>query len=196
MRLRRNIFIILIVCFGTLSFHAQEKKSRKKKAKKEVVTEVSANAGVVEGLNLGNKAPEIDMMDPAGQPVKLSSLKGKVVLIDFWASWCRPCRIENPKIVALQEKYKEQKFKNGTGFTVYSVSLDNNKDAWQTAIATDGLKWPSHVSDLAGWNNAAAAKYGVSAIPTNYLIDGDGIIIGKALKGNDLEKVIENNISK
>ncbi|MBP7808473.1 MAG: TlpA family protein disulfide reductase [Bacteroidia bacterium] len=179
-----------MLCVCTLSFSAQEKKSKRKKKKE--IAEAAQAVLVVEGLNLGNKAPEIEMMDPAGQAIKLSSLKGKIVLIDFWASWCRPCRLENPNVVAVHKKYKDQKLKNGNGFTIYSVSLDSNKDGWQNAIAADSLLWSSHVSDLLGWNNSAALKYGVQGIPTNYLIDGDGIIIGKALRGVDLEKALEN----
>jgi thiol-disulfide isomerase/thioredoxin len=173
----------------TLSLSAQKKKEVKEEKSAEIVTPV-------EGLNLGNKAPEIEMTDPSGKLIKLSSLKGKVVLIDFWASWCRPCRFENPHVVAAYNNYKDKKFNKGEGFTIYSVSLDQNKEAWKAAIIEDALAWPAHVSDLAGWNNSAAIKYGVAGIPTNYLINGDGIIIGKALRGADLEKALENIIAK
>lgn len=195
MKINKYNFLILVFCFVVVSLNAQEKKPKKHK-KEATLVEATPEALVVEGLNLGNKAPEIEMTDPSGQIIKLSSLKGKIVLIDFWASWCRPCRMENPAVVAAWTKYKDQKLKNGNGFTIYSVSLDQNKEAWQMGITTDGLVWPSHVSDLLGWNNTAAMKYGVGGIPTNFLIDGDGIIIGKVLRGGDLEKALENLLIK
>jgi thiol-disulfide isomerase/thioredoxin/soluble cytochrome b562 len=129
----------------------------------------------------GALAPEISMQDPSGKTRKLSDLKGKVVLIDFWASWCGPCRRENPNVVKLYDKYK------GDGFEVFSVSLDKTKEPWLKAIEQDQLKWENHVSDLAGWQNAAAGEYGVTSIPHTLLIDKEGVILGTGLRGGLLE---------
>jgi len=174
------------------------------KSKKET-TSTSANsevdkakvvdaANAIEGITLGNKAPEIMQAAPKGNVITLSSFKGKMVLIDFWASWCAPCRKENPVVVEAYNKYHLLNFKNGKGFEVLSVSLDQNAIAWEKAIEKDQLIWPYHVSDLQGWNNAAAQRYGVNSIPTNVLVDGNGIIIAKNLHGSDLEKALNAHI--
>lgn len=143
------------------------------------------------GLNLGNQAPELALKDPAGNVISLSSLQGKLVLIDFWASWCGPCRHENPSVVKAYATYRNKKFKGGDGFVVYSVSLDVNTEAWKKAIADDGLNWQYHVSDLLGWNSQAAAKYGISSIPANFLVNEKGIIINKSLRGDILLSTLE-----
>ncbi len=139
------------------------------------------------GINIGERAPELVFKSPGGEKIALTSLRGKMVLIDFWASWCSPCRVENPNLVKSYKKYKDKEFVNGSGFTVYGVSLDKNRESWVAAIAQDGLVWESHVSDLKGWQSVAAAQYGVFGIPMNFLIDGDGIIVGKGLRGEYLD---------
>ena len=156
----------------------------------------TTNVDAVVGLNLGNKAPEIALKTLNDSIIKLSSLKGKLVLIDFWASWCGPCRRENPTVVEAYTKFKNKKFKGGNGFTIYSVSLDMDKALWQKAIEKDNLTWPYHVSDLKRWDSEVVNKYAIQGIPTNVLINQNGIIIGKDLRGDalitSLEKLIIN----
>lgn len=142
------------------------------------------------GIEVGNKAPEIIEQSIDGSELKLSDLKGKYVLIDFWASWCGPCRRENPTVVNAYKKYKDKKFKGGEGFTVFSISLDRTKDAWVKAIKADKLDWAYHVSDLKYWQSKHAAIYRVRGIPANYLINGEGVIVAKNLRGPKLEAVL------
>ncbi|MCH2225442.1 MAG: TlpA family protein disulfide reductase [Crocinitomicaceae bacterium] len=143
----------------------------------------------------GAQAPDIELKSPKGKTVKLSKLKGKMVLIDFWASWCAPCRRENPNVVEAYDKYKKSKFKNGKGFEVFSVSLDKKSDAWQNAIDKDELTWKYHGLDVGG---IIAREYGVTSIPTAFLIDGDGKIIasGKEIRGLELHKVLDGQLEK
>jgi peroxiredoxin len=129
---------------------------------------------------VGSVATDFTQNDPDGKPVALSSFRGKYVLVDFWASWCRPCRQENPNVVDAYKKF------NGKNFTVLGVSLDRQKDAWVNAIQKDNLTW-THVSDLQFWDNAVAQMYRVQSIPFNFLVDPQGKIVAKNLRGEDLQ---------
>ncbi len=131
----------------------------------------------------GKAAPVFTMANTEGKMVKLSDFKGKYVLIDFWASWCGPCRKENPNVVAAYKKYHDK------GFEILGVSLDSNKEAWLKAIQADGLSW-NHVSDLKGWKNDAAALYGVKSVPASFLLDPQGKVVGKDLRGEALHQTL------
>ena len=140
--------------------------------------------------SVGAQAPDFELTDPNGKVIKLSELKGKVVLIDFWASWCGPCRRENPNVVEAYEKYNKKKFATGKGFEVFSVSLDRNEQAWKSAVLQDNLKWPYHALDQGG---LVASLYQVKSIPSGFLIDGKGKIVasGNQLRGLGLHIEIE-----
>jgi len=130
---------------------------------------------------IGKEAVDLKAKNPEGKEMALTDLKGKVVLIDFWASWCGPCRRENPNVVRAYKEYKNK------GFDVFSVSLDSNVDRWQKAIEKDGLVWDSHISDLKKWNSDLSKSYGVRSIPATFLIDKDGKIVAKNLRGRALD---------
>lgn len=150
--MKRSIFIILVL-FSSLTVDAQ--------------------------LKIGETAPEITLPNAADSIIKLSSLNGKVVLIDFWASWCAPCRAENPSVVKLYNRYREK------GFEVFGVSLDVKKNAWIKAIKQDKIKY-TQVIDNAGWNSKVAERYFVDQIPTNFLLDRSGKIVAINIEGMEL----------
>ncbi len=153
--------------------------------KSRLEQERSAN----ERLGTGKVAPNIALPNPEGDTVTLHSLRGQYVLLDFWASWCKPCRVENPNLVKAYKKYSDQ------GFEIYQVSLDKKKEAWTKAIKDDNLDWV-HVSDLEFWNSSAARAYNVQSIPANYLLNKEGEIIDKDLRGDALDKKLHDIFNK
>jgi thiol-disulfide isomerase/thioredoxin len=146
----------------------------------------------------GQDAPELAYENPEGKVISLKEInKKRIILIDFWASWCGPCRMASPALVAFNKKYAAKKYTNAKkGFSILSVSLDQKKEAWIAAIEKDKLDWPYHMSDLGGWNSKAAAEYGVSYVPQCILIDGNGKVIGTYNKVEDCEKDLNKLVKK
>ena len=159
---------ILILCLFSMSFKEKEKT----------------------GLREGDIAPEISLPTPRGDTLKLSSLRGHMVLVHFWASWCIPCRHDSKDLVKLYDKYKDKEFNTGHGFVILCVSLDEKKDEWVKAIEEDGLNWDYHVSDLKRWKSAAALQYRVGFVPDNFLIDGNGKILAQGNIMHNLKNFI------
>jgi len=177
-----GILIAISACSGKKSTEVQNAVNQTTIAATEVTT----------GLEIGQRAPELNFKTPNGQEMMLSSYRGKMVLIDFWASWCMPCRIENPNLVEVYRKYQNKNFTRGEGFSIYSVSLDTDKNAWTQGIESDKLVWEAHVSDLNGWHAEPALLYKVEAIPANFLVDAEGIIIAKNLRAEALGAMMES----
>ncbi|MBP6623928.1 MAG: TlpA family protein disulfide reductase [Chitinophagaceae bacterium] len=175
--MKKIIAFILLICINFTISYAQYENTK---------------------IEVGQKAPDLAFENPQGEIITLSEINSKrVILLDFWASWCGPCRMSNPKLVEFYQKYSSKKFKKAKkGFTIVSVSLDKSKEPWIQAIEKDKLVWPYHMSDLGGWQSKGAAIYGVQFVPQAFLIDADGIILGKYQHAEDCEKDLEKLMIK
>ena len=174
MRLKQIILplIITLFCFLAINLSAQKKAN-------------------LEGIEIGELAPEIELPNVNGENIKLSHYRGKVVLINFGAAWCAPCRKKAPGLLEILNNYKDADFDNEKGFEVFSVSLDRNEIAWKNSIEKDGTEAFINVGDMNGWKCTAAATYNIKSIPSNVLIDGEGKIIAINLQTKDLNKKLK-----
>lgn len=170
--LKGNVFFVLIVIISWLAY--QWYKAPK--------------------YSQGEIAPDFTSITPNGEEMSLSDFKGKYVLLDFWGSWCGPCRVENPSIVELYTKYKDAPFKNADGFTVFSVGMETNKNRWIAAIQQDNLYWPNHVSEVKRLKSDVALQYKVREIPTKYLINPKGNIIGVNMSFAEMDKLLSEQL--
>lgn len=149
------------------------------------------DAGTGSKLINGTKLPDVTLPNLEGKDMSLSDLEGNIVLVDLWASWCKPCRKQHPYLVELYQKYENVLFQDSSRFIIYQVSLDQDGDAWRKAIKSDKLYWPHHVSELKGWNTDVVELYDIESIPASFLIDTKGQIIGKNLRIFEIEKILE-----
>jgi len=190
--MKNKIYFIIafsVICLGLTSFvvfNVDYQKTSKWNQQKRTVT----------GINVGNLSPDIISKTINSKKIKLSDLRGKLVIIDFWASWCKPCRLQNPHLVSIYKKYNKSKFDIGEGLEIFSVSLDKNKNQWMKAIKDDNLYWEYHVSDLKGWDSDAAFLYNIRSIPSILIIDKNGFIQAKNLRGNNLENFLKQHVVK
>ncbi len=160
-----------------------------------LVSNLPFSYGQSQPTETGKKAPEIELSSPTGKLIPLSSLKGKLVLIDFWATWCAPCVQEQDELARLYQIFRNSAFTNGKGFEIYGVSLDAKRQDWEGTIAKKHISW-TQVSDLRFWRSPVARTYNIQELPFNVLIDGNGTILARNLHGDELEKGISKFLKK
>ncbi len=184
----KSLIALFAFIFVLNSCHQQKKTTGKNNSPEE---NYETPPNFKTGLGIMNKAPELCFKNTSDTVICLSQLRGYYVLIDFWASWCGPCRQENPNLVKTYNNYHNKPLPKSKGFKIFSVSLDLSKSAWIAAIEKDNLWWPEHIADLKGWYAEPAQLYNVNSIPTNWLIDPRGIIVATNLRGTELSTQLE-----
>lgn len=185
--LNANIMKGLLIFFSILFCFACQKK------KAEIITTeqtIEVNQPPVVGLEIGNKAPDLYLKDTDNVFVQLSTINNKMILIDFWASWCAPCRIENIHLKTVYTTFKDTTFKTCKGFDIYSVSSDPNHTAWKNCLKNESYNWKYNLIDISDWNKTGSYLYNIKAIPMNFLIDNNGIIVAKNLRDTMVEKTL------
>lgn len=179
-----------LVLFILIALFSCEKKKTEVSEVNDSIQINQNNPDPVIGLEIGNKAPDLNLKDSDNVYTKLSSIKSKIILIDFWASWCKPCKIENIKLKDVYSRYKDTTFKTCKGFEIYSISTDSNKNGWLMCMNQNKYNWKYNLFDSADWNMTGRYLYNITFIPMNYLIDNNGIIIAKNLRDTMVEKTL------
>jgi len=191
-----NTRIIITLVAAALAFQGCKNTTTQNSGTAESYTVPPEIKEIPTGTTVGLRAPEIELPDTSGEMHTLSSLQGKLVLVDFWAAWCNPCRMENPHLVKVYDKYNDVSFTKGDGFEILSVSLDRNEDAWKNAISQDGLDWPYMLGDMKAARSEPVQEYGIQMIPANYLLDKNGVIIATNLRGDALEEKLASLVEE